>query len=94
MGYDVHTFEDLEEKIKREVLILQMMKAHNKHCISLIERVLDNGILLLLMDFANGGSLESIGRCLNEMEIRSVIKKILKGLDTLQRQRVVHRDLN
>ena len=60
----------------------------------MVESILKDGTLYLFMDYANGGSLENIGRCLSEVEINLVIFKLLKGLKTLSKHRVVHRDLN
>ena len=94
VSYEVQTIEELDENLRREIQILQTMKVNKQSAISFIEMIIDEGLLHLFMDFANGGSLESLDRCLSEVEINLVMKKLLKGVIAMQRHRVVHRDLN
>ena len=71
-----------------------MMKANKVSAVSFIEMIIEDGVLHLFMDFGNGGSLDSLDRCLSLIEINIILKKLLKGLVALQKHRVVHRDLN
>ena len=72
---------------KREVKILSMFNSDEAKdtCVSMIECFIlrKTNQLLIFMDYANGNSLDKIGRSLTELEIHRICKRLLIGLKHL-----------
>ena len=47
----------------------------------------------IFMDYANGGTLNSLKRDLTEKEFWFIIKKLVEGLTKFEDRKYVHRDL-
>ena len=66
----------LEKKGGREIYLLEKNIKNKDTCLSLREAYIlkSDSELLIFMDYANGGSLDSFGRNLKEIEIYAICK--------------------
>jgi serine/threonine protein kinase len=80
--------------------IIQAMMEH--HVMTYIDILSDDKFLYLVMPYCDGGEMfdildrrrETTGTTFSEDEARYLIKQILKGVDTLQRAGICHRDMS
>ena len=82
--------------LEKEIDILS--KADKKTSVSLVELIKEKERSVLIQDFANGVSLSRLlgarGGPLREEEAQKIMKKLVKGLNTIYQLKIIHRDLN
>ena len=73
-----------------------MKKLDHKNIVKYIETQQSGNQLCIVLEFIEGGSLEYLYKkfgCFSETLVAIYIKQVLKGLEYLHRQTVIHRDI-
>lgn len=88
----------LKSDCKKSIIdeINLMRRLDHKNIVKYIETVQSGHQLCIVMEFIEGGSLEYLYKkfgCFSETLVAIYIKQVLKGLEYLHRQTVIHRDI-
>ncbi|CAG0883888.1 unnamed protein product [Cyprideis torosa] len=89
---------EAEEDLEDFLVEIEILRAcHHPNVLSLIEAYFHEGKLWMLLDYCDGGAVDSImvdlDKPLTEPQIGYVAKRMMAGLGYLHSQRVIHRDL-
>jgi len=87
--------QDVEEQRRNRERVIEGMMEH--HVMTSLDVLSDDTDLYLVMPFCNGGELFDVleeRRAFPETEARFWLKQILRGIETLQRAGVCHRDMS
>ncbi|KAG0223128.1 hypothetical protein BGW41_005703, partial [Actinomortierella wolfii] len=81
------------ESIKREVQLLERLR--DRHIIQFYGTTYHDGMLVLVMDYADGGSLQGAikKRILDWPNKIRIAQEIARGLDYIHQEKILHRDL-
>ena len=89
---------DLQQQPKKEMIIneiLVMREFRHGNIVNYIDSYLVEGVLWVVMEYMEGGSLTDIlmVNYMQEGHVAAVAKEVLKGLEFLHSKKVIHRDI-
>ena len=90
---DIKIKNNITKFIASEIYVMSKFKS--SHLVNMISAHLLDSHVWILMDFMDAGSLNEINRYvqLTEPQIAYFVSKLLKGLKTLHKNHIIHRDI-
>ena len=83
------------DTLRKEVLVVKECVSH--YILKFYGSFLKDGELWMVIEYCDGGSvsdiMKSTGNALNEDEISSIFKQVLKGLNYMHENKKIHRDI-